>query len=116
MNTKHIFQTEDMIFRISQVEDFWWSMTDLKGDCFNSQVNFDIPIEKLKTEEKAFENKVKNEGVFGFVLQKWNPKPDHGWEEVGLCWGFVGEYNPNIKENNHYIVEEFKNKIKELNK
>ena len=48
-----------------------------------------------------------SKGVWGYELQKWNPEVDKGWEHVDSCYGFIG----NFKEENHYIVDEFKQQI-----
>jgi len=48
--------------------------------------------------------------IFGYVLEKWNPEIDKGWEPVDNCFGFVGPYGT---DNQHYIVDEFINTIEE---
>ncbi len=116
MKKKVVFQNENKFFRIVQVLDSYIDMESLKGDCYCPKVNSDIAPEELSKQELAFENKVEDEGVYGFILEKWDPSPGMGWENLDSVWGYVGEYNPNDKEYNHDIVEEFKEKIKDLNK
>ncbi len=93
-------------YRIVEMLDEDYSLTDLKGDCYCPKTNSDIDPEKLKQEELDFEDKVISEGVWGYCLQVWNPEIDHGWETTDSCWGFVGPYDPIT--NNHYIVDELK--------
>lgn len=109
-----IFQTEDNKHRIIEIPDNVCSMDDLKGDTFNRSCNPDIPEEQMRKQEKDFEELIEREGVFGYVLERWNPEPDKGWEHVDSCWGFIGQYSPNDKSDlfNHYIIEELKGQIK----
>lgn len=104
-------------FRIVEIADQSWNMADLKGDCYNPKVNPDISFEKLKAEERDFERLVFEEGVYGYVLQEWNPEIGNdlmtkGWEETNnSCWGFVGQFDensepPHIIDRNHYFVHE----------
>jgi hypothetical protein len=103
---KKIFSQGD--YRIMEYSDSDFCMSNLKGDCFNPEVNPDIHWKKLAHEERVFEAKVYNEGVFGYALEKWNPEVDAGWVEVDACWGFIGPYSDT---NNHYIVNELKSLI-----
>ena len=89
-------------YRIVELVDIDSDLNDLKGDCFDSKLNPEINPTQLKNEEIAFENKVKNEGVFGYELQKIDP--DYIWQHINSCFGFIGQYDE--KTNNHYIVEE----------
>lgn len=77
--------------RIVRVPDRYYVMEWLKGDCFNPEVNDDIPVEKLRQEEREFERRVEVEGVWGYLVQKWNPEVGIGWETIDSIWGFVGE-------------------------
>lgn len=97
-------------FRIIEVNDCFWKIEDLKGDCFNQKVNSDIDPKQLEKEEISFQNKVNEEGIFGYVLEKWYPEVDTGWTEIDSCYGFVGKY----QDYNHYIVSEFKNRIGDI--
>lgn len=115
MEKRTIFETTDKTYRILEIYDetTLYDLENLKGDCFNPEVNPDIDIEELKKQEKAFEKKVYNEGVYGYVLEKWNPEPGIGYEHLDSCWGFVGQYDENSEEYNHYIVEELMSQIPE---
>lgn len=94
-------------FRIVEIEDISYNLDDLKGDSFNPKHNPEIDPDELKRQEKSFEKEVNEDGVFGYVLEQWNPSVGVGWENKDSCWGFVGRYDE--KTNNHYIVEEFRN-------
>lgn len=72
-----VYQFKD--FRIVEIEDNSWTMGDLKGDCYNSEIHNDIPKDVLKSQERQFEDKVYNEGVYGYRLEKWNPR---SWSRV----------------------------------
>src|SRR6478735_242436 len=100
MEKKIIFETNDKVYRILEIEDWHYDMKDLKSDCFNIAVNSDINPQELSRQEKEFENKVLTQGVYGYVLEKWNSAPSKGYEQIDGCWGFVG---PNETEN-HYII------------
>lgn len=96
-------------YRILEIEDNNYMMENLKGDMYNPKVNLDINIIELKKEEEEFEQKVYQEGVYGYVLERWNPEVGKGWEEIDSCWGFIGRYGIG---NRHYIVEEFERYVK----
>lgn len=64
-------------------------------------------------EFKKFEQKCYDDGVYGYVLEKWNPEIDTGWEHVDSCWGFIGQYDEKNEDYDHYIVDELKNQIKD---
>jgi hypothetical protein len=104
MNMKPTILYQVGPFRIIEVLDETYSLDNLKGDCFNPIENPDIDADELKKQELAFEREVDNEGVFGYVLQVWNPEVDAGWEHVDSCFGFVGAFNR--ESNNHYIFDE----------
>lgn len=83
-------------------------LDDLKGDSYNYEASgYTGTREALLKEEKDFEYEIESEGVYGYVLEKWNPAVDAGWEHVDSCWGFVGQYQeaPDHKYH-HYIVAE----------
>lgn len=95
-------------FRITEHADTDFDLEDLKGDSYNPKVNPDIDADVLKNEETQFEALVEREGVFGYVLERWNPSPGMGWEHLDSCWGFVGQYDESSTNSNHYIVDEMK--------
>lgn len=95
-------------YRIIATIDELYNIDDLKGDCFNPSVNYDICADELKADEIEFERLVETEGVWIFTLERWNPAVGCGWEVIDSCGGFVGLYNEyNGKKENHYIVDEF---------
>lgn len=100
--TRTIYQVQN--YRIVEISDVDFSLDDLKGDCFNPEVNPDIDAAKLRSEELAFERQVESEGVFGYALEVWSDKVGEGWTHVDSCFGFVGQWNR--ETNNHYIVDE----------
>jgi len=110
-NYRVIFQTENAEYRILEYADECADMENLKGDVFNPKVNTDIDPEQLKREEHAFEELVNREGVYGYVLERWNPEIGAGYEHVDSCWGFVGQYSESDPSFNHYIVDELKSQI-----
>jgi len=107
MTPKVIYKSPDSVWRIVEIEDQCFSLDFLKGDGFKPETNPSLTIEQLRKEEWIFEQKVENEGVFGYALEKWNPMPDRGWEIVDSCFGFVGCH----EVENHYIVDELKRQI-----
>lgn len=109
VNNRVVYQSENKKFRIVEHADPDVDMENLKGDCYNPDVNPDIP--NLKEQEREFERTVEREGVFGYVLERWNPSPGIGWEHIDSCWGFVGMFNESIEFNNHYIIAEMKQTI-----
>lgn len=90
-------------YRILEVYDEDFRLNDLKGDCFSPEANPGMPLKQLLKEEISFEDKINKKGVYGYVLEVWNPDVDAGWEHVDSCFGFVGRHS----EEGHYIVEEF---------
>lgn len=95
-------------YRILEYQDLAADMDDLKGDYYNPKVNNDIDPITLKEQGSDFEEEVNREGVFGYVLERWNPETGKGWEHVDCCWGFVGQHNEKSNRYNHYIIEELK--------
>lgn len=59
----------------------------------------------LEKEKKEYNQKINQEGVWGYVLQVWNPEIDKGWTNLDSCWGFVGW------DSGEDIIEEFKEYI-----
>lgn len=102
-----IFLSANGCIRILEVEDDVCSLKDLKGDCFDPDYNPEIDPARLKKEEIEFENLVKSEGVFGYVLERWNPAPGIGWEHVDSIFGFVGRFQRGHPKFEHYIVDEY---------
>lgn len=98
-------------FRLMEVPDNFYSLKNLKGDCYDPDYNTNIDADELKKQEIGFEKMVLEEGVYGYVLERWNPAIGVGWEEVESCYGFVGPYS---LDNDHYIVEEMANTAKNL--
>lgn len=99
-------------FRIIEVIDECTLLEDLKGDCYNPEVNPDIDADVLKRDERKFERHVDEFGVFGYVLEQWNPEIDKGWQHVDSCFGFVGQYQDGAEDYDHYIIDELKRQIK----
>lgn len=93
---------ESGVYRILEILDEFANIDDLKGDCYNPEVNSDISPELLEEQEREFEQKCYDEGVFGYILEKWNPEVGQGWEHVDSCFGFIGNY----ENEGHYIVDE----------
>ena len=101
------------IYRIVEIQDLYMTLEDLKGDCFNPEVNSDIDPEALKRDERRFERRVEEEGVYGYALEFWNPDIDQGWTCLDSCFGFVGQYVENAEGYDHCIVREFKERIED---
>lgn len=115
-NAHTIFETDSGKYRILEVLDPDVDLDNLKGDIFNPDHMEEMhgkgmSLEKLREEELDFEAEVNREGVFGYVLEVWDPSPGCGWTHVDSCWGFVGQWDPKSDRYNHYIVEELKNQI-----
>jgi hypothetical protein len=118
MDGRVVFETDDGEYRIVEKPDQNIELGDLKGDCFDPKANPDIDPSELKEDERDFEALVEREGVYGYVLEKWNPSPGCGYEHVDSCWGFVGQYSESDRSGkfDHYIVEEYLREIEDLKK
>lgn len=103
-------------YRIVEIPDETYRLEDLKGDCFNPEVNTDIDPKDLRRDELKFERRVNDDGVFGYILERWNPEIGHGWEHIDSCFGFIGSYTEGAEDYEHYIVEEFKKDAKSIEK
>jgi hypothetical protein len=118
MKTEHrvIWESDDSVYRIIEVLDLDADLANLKGDCYEPKLHPDIDPEELKRQEAEFEDLVGREGVFGYVLERWNPKPGGGYEHIDSCFGFVGQYAPSDRSGlfNHYIVDELKREAADL--
>lgn len=98
--------------RLVLEEDQCWRIEDLEGDCYNPQANPDIPAGKLAAERRAYRRRVRNEGVWGAIVEvrsnpnaEWMQPPvtvKQVWSEhygrhftcasgTDSIWGFVGE-------------------------
>jgi len=106
-----LWQKDDQ--RIIEVADDCFDIDDLKGESYVPALNPDIPPETLRKQELDFEREIHYLGVFGYILEHWDPRVGAGWEEIDSCWGFVGQHDPSQEEFNHYIVEELKNRALE---
>ena len=106
MNNETIYAYKN--YRILEIYDEDYRLSNLKGDAFNPNVNPDIDKDALRELELRFEARVLAEGVHCYILEKWNPEVGCGWEFIDSCCGFVGKH----ADENHYIVDEFKNRIK----
>lgn len=93
-------------FRILEVQEEYYEFEDLCGDMYNPKVNTGISPETLAREKEEFRQECEREGVWGYVLEKWNPEIGIGWEHISSCHGFVGQYDPSNPRYNHYIVAE----------
>jgi hypothetical protein len=113
MITRVLFSSPDNTWRVVEHIDTDYDMDDLKGDMFNPKYIADMGFkgtpDDLRADELEFERTVEEQGVYGYELQRWNAEPDHGWEHVDSCWGFIGAYSAS---NDHYIVDELKGSIK----
>lgn len=109
MNTKQRVICSKGNYRVVEDFDQVSALDDLKGDVFCPKANPDIPEEQLIIDFKAFEQRIWDEGVWGYELQQWVPKIGIGWVTIDSCYGFIGMYNKDT--NDHYIVEEFKARI-----
>ena len=98
-------------YRIIEEADLDVDYDLLCSDMFKPTANPSVNVIELHEEERRFIAKVEREGVFGYVLERWNPEINCGWEHVDSVWGFVGKYDPEYEEFNHYIVEEMRGKI-----
>lgn len=78
----------DSRVRIVEMPDYCADMDDLKGDCFNPDVNSDINPNRLSREEREFEDKVRQEGVWGYRAEYWNGME---WIETDSIFGFVSD-------------------------
>ena len=107
MRNEFIVIWKESNHRIIEIEDFNVSMSDLKGDCFDPEVNPGLDPEVLKADEERFEQRVSDDGVYGYALQEWDPEVDAGWTHKDSCFGFVGRH----AVYDHYIVGELKGAI-----
>lgn len=73
--------------RIVEHPDEILRMDDLKGDCFNPDVNSNINPNRLEREESEFEARVRDNGVWGYVAEYWDGTE---WCDADSIWGFVG--------------------------
>ena len=100
-NMRVIYQKDS--HRIIEEHDEDSTFEDLAGDSFKSGCNPTVMIELLLDDAKEFRERIETEGVFGYVLEKWNPDIDRGWEHVDSCFGFVGRYDED--KNNHCLIK-----------
>lgn len=77
-------------YRFYAEEDSHFMIDNIKGELFDPKVHTDIDPDLLKRHERELEERIENEGVWGIVLEKWDPAVGIGWEHIDSCWGFVG--------------------------
>lgn len=82
------WESGDSRVRIVEMPDDCCHMDDLKGDCFNPDVNDNINRNRLAREEREFEERVNRDGVHGYRAEYWNGAE---WIETDSIWGFVGD-------------------------
>lgn len=93
-------------YRLVEHEDIDFRMSVLKGDMYKPDCAPHLSLAELKKEERDFEQLVEEGGVFGYVLEKWNPAVGVGWEHEDSCWGFIGAYDKSNGAYNHDFVVE----------
>jgi hypothetical protein len=103
MDNRIIFESGP--YRIVEIPDHNVDFDNLCGDSFNPKVNPYTDPAELKRQLAEFTDLVNREGVYGYVLEKWNPEIGKGYEHIDSSWGFVGQYSE------RYIVEELKTQI-----
>lgn len=113
-----LYESPNSRIRIIEVPAPDVDLGNLKGDSYNPEANPEIDSKTLAEQEHEFEDAVNREGVYGYILQCWNPAPGVGWETVDSCFGFVGSYSPDDRSGlfNHYIVAEMLETAKGLDK
>lgn len=111
MTTEYRVVYEQGPYRILELPYTDFDIEDLKGDAYNPKCHPDMDPKTIAQEERDFEDSVNREGVFGYVLELWNPELGKGWTHVDSCFGFVGQYTPGEEIFNHDIVEEMKRQI-----
>lgn len=89
--------------------DDTWDMDNLKGDCFDPRWINHITPERLKQEEKAFEQRVYDEGVWGMVGRA-KCKCCGEWHVADSVWGFVGD----DWENSGYDIDIMRETLAEI--
>jgi len=77
--------------RLIRMHDMAFDLEELKGDCYSPAAHPDMLPDQLRAEERKFERRVEQDGVWGYEVQTWNPGIGEGWEHVDSIWGFVGE-------------------------
>jgi hypothetical protein len=90
--TREIFDKLESLglVRMEVKPDDTADIDDLKGDVYNAAVNTDIPAAKLAAEEKQFEERVNQDGVWG-IIGEYRLSADHIWHNADSVWGFVGD-------------------------
>jgi len=111
MRNRIVYSSPDKVYRIVEHSDETAQFEDLCGDTFKPELHPEIPRAQILRELADFTDLVNSEGVYGYVLERWNPEPGAGYEHVDSCWGFVGPYDPKSKRFNHYIVDELMSQI-----
>lgn len=74
--------------RIVEYPDESCSFDDLAGDTFNPIANPDIKPHILEREERAEIERIKRDGIWGYVAQFWDGA---AWQDTDSIWGFVGD-------------------------
>lgn len=68
------------------VQDEHVSLEDLEGDTYKPELHTHLTAQQLKSEQRAFRNRIRDEGVFGIgIAVEGKPKYE------SFVWGFVGE-------------------------
>ena len=101
--TFSIFE-EDQLANINKNEDSLCSLSDLKGDCFDAELNSDIDPKELKRQERNFEQRVRRNGVHYHELFVMD-------ESIDLIGGFVGDdfYGSGIDDEFYHTAFELIN-------
>lgn len=98
-------------YRIVEEYDIDTTLQDLAGDCFDPLANPGISPKVLAEQYEEFVESVNKKGIYMYTLEVWNPEIGKGWEHIDSCGGFIGQHD---FESDHYIVEEFVDKIREI--
>jgi len=112
MKNKTIFSSG--IYQIIEIADEHYTIDEILGDSYCPEANPDLDVEALALEKERAIARIELLGTYGYNLQKWNPEVGFGWENIDSCWGFIGSFESNKLEFNHYIVSEFQETINKL--
>jgi hypothetical protein len=84
------------LVRLRIEPDDQYDLEDLLGDCYNPEVNTDIPPERLEQERQWEVDRIDRDGVWGVIGEyRADVCPACGrggeWKHGDSCWGFVGD-------------------------
>lgn len=108
---KTVFKTLDDIYRIVEIRNDEITLEEAKKECidYDAEGIDSMSPKEWRAYEIAFKKRFKELGVFAFVVEKWNPTPGEGYQDIDESNWLIGDHTHHadfIRDLKQYIRDE----------